>query len=553
MAAFSFRPRLLDTLSNYNSETFIRDLLAGLTVGIVALPLAIAFAIASGVTPQAGLFTAVIAGFLISALGGTRVCIGGPTGAFIVIVYGIVLQYGVANLLICTVMAGIILVVMGVTRMGGMIKFIPQPLIIGFTNGIAILIFITQIKDFLGLSIDKMPSGFFATMASLWQNLGSLQPATLALSTACFLTIWFWPKSWARRVPAPILVLALGTAVVAGLQLPVATIGSRFGELPQGFPAFVMPDITLDHLRNLIAPAITIALLSAIESLLCAVVADGMTNDRHDSNQELVAQGIANIVTPFFGGIPATGAIARTATNIKNGAQTPVAGIIHALVLLLIIMLAAPLAKFIPLCVLAAILVVVSLNMGEWHEFRNLRKYPKSDNAVLITTFLLTVIFDLTVAVEVGMVLAAALFIKRASESTLVDAQGEDDEGLKGKNVPEGVLVFRVFGQLFFGAADKLEAVLQHVHRDPEVLILQMNMVVSMDATALNALESIHEKLLSRRRHLILCGPHTQPYFLMHQSGFFDRLGRENLKANIDDALERARVILRERALPTEG
>ncbi len=546
----SFRPRLVDALQGYGRKEFGADLVAGLTVGIVALPLAMAFAIASGVPPQAGIFTAVIAGFLISALGGTRVCIGGPTGAFIVILYGIGAQYGPQNLLICTMMAGVILLVMGLARLGTMIKYIPYPVTMGFTSGIAVLIFTTQIKDFFGLHIEKVPSEFFEKMASLTRAAPTFDWLTVVVAGTALAIILLWPKSWQRRVPGSIVALVLGTVAVALFNLPVETIGSKFGGIPQGLPHPAIPEMSWEGIRHLFGPATTIALLAAIESLLCAVVADGMTDDRHDSNQELMAQGLANIIAPLFGGIAATSAIARTATNIKCGARSPVAGIVHALTLLTIILVAAPLAKFIPLAALSAVLVNVALNMGEWHNFSRLSRWPRSDAAVFLTAFGLTVAIDLTVAVEIGMVLAAVLFIKRVSETTQITAvdSKNDTEGsqhsLIGKDIPPGVMIYRIFGSFFFGAADKLESSLMREKRESDVLILRMRKVLAMDATGLNALEDLHERLQSRGKHLIISGPHTQPLFMMDKAGFLDRLGKENVCADIDLALARAREIL---------
>ncbi len=545
-----FRPRLIDALRGYNKACFTADITSGITVGVIALPLAIAFAIASGAKPEAGIFTAIIAGFIISALGGSRVQIGGPTGAFIVIVYGIIQHYGFANLLICTIMAGVMLVGMGLARMGSLIKFFPRPLILGFTSGIAVLIIFSQLKDFFGLKIASLPSEFFPKLAALYRALPTLDVTTVALATSSVLLIWFYPKTWARKLPSPILALILGTLAVALFGLQVETIGTKFGGIPQGLPTFEMPDFSFSALRNLIAPAMTIALLGAIESLLSASVADGMIDEKHDPNQELIAQGIANIVTPFFGGIPATGAIARTAANVRSGATSPISGIVHALTLLVIVLIAAPLATNIPLATLSAILLVVAINMGEWEGFRTLRKYPRSDSAVLVATFLLTVIFDLTVAVEVGMFIAIFSFIRRITDLTHVSVSETHSHSdgvptaLPRKEVPRGVLIYRVFGALFFGAADKLETVLEQTHTEPEVLILTMHEVISMDASALHTLEHLHGKLLKHGKHLVLSGPHTQPYFLMNQAGFFAQLGKENLVANIDDALTRAKELL---------
>ena len=552
-----FRPRLADTLKDYSQHDFFADLIAGLTVGIVALPLAMAFGIASGVKPEAGIFTAVVAGFIISALGGSKVQIGGPTGAFVVIVYGIIAGYGLDNLLICTIMAGVMLLIMGFTRMGTMIKFIPYPVTMGFTCGIAVLIFSTQIKDFLGLKLEKVPADFVDKMKALGENLGTWQWPTAALALASTLIIVFWPKPLARRVPGSIVAVILGTALVWLFQLPVETIGTRFGGIPQGLPKLHVPELSWATVEHLFQPAVTIALLAAIESLLSAVVADGMIDDRHDSNQELMAQGIANIASPLFGGIPATGAIARTATNIRSGARSPVAGITHALTLLIILLAAAPLAKFIPLATLSAVLMVVAYNMGEWHHFTRLAKWPKSDSAVFLATFALTVLIDLTVAVQVGMVLAAVLFIKRISETTQITAVDETTEtegahhSLVGKEIPEGVMIYRVFGAFFFGAADKLETALKRARQEPDILILRMRKVLAMDATGLNALEDLYEKLHAKGKHLILSGPHTQPLFAMDRAGFLDRLGRENVCAHVDAALARAREILAEKTSPS--
>lgn len=547
-----FRPKLFITLQGYNRQLFTADLTAGIIVGIVALPLAIAFAIASGVKPEAGIFTAIIAGFIISAFGGSRVQIGGPTGAFIVIVYGIVLQYGLANLLICTIMAGFMLLFMGLFKLGSMIKFIPRPLVIGFTNGIAVLIALSEVKDFLGLKIDNLPAEFSHKLAALYHALPSMDLWSVALAMLSMLLILFYPKTWAQRLPSPIVALILGTTAVALFNLPVETIGTKFGGIPQGLPNFEMPEFTFANLRHLFSPALTIALLGAIESLLSATVADGMIDDKHDPNQELIAQGIANIVCPFFGGIPATGAIARTATNVRSGANSPVSGMVHALTLLLIVLIAAPLARNIPLATLAAILMVVAFNMGEWEAFKTLRKYPASDSAVLLISFALTVVFDLTVAVEVGMVLAVLFFIRRITGLTHVSVveessqEGITEDSPARKAIPKEVMIYRIYGALFFGAADKLETILHQQHTEPEVLILKMHEVISMDSSALHALTRLHDKLQKNGKHLVLCGAHTQPYFLMDQAGFFDELDRNNVTADLDGALIRAKELLKQ-------
>jgi sulfate permease, SulP family len=557
---WSFRPKLADTLKNYSRQDFIADLIAGLTVGIVALPLAMGFGIASGVTPQSGIFTAVVAGFIISALGGSRVQIGGPTGAFVSIVFSIIAVYGLENLYICTLMAGVMLLVMGLARLGGLIKYIPYPVTMGFTCGIAVLIFSTQIKDFLGLRVDKLPPDFVDKLKVLFQNIDKVDWRTAGLGVASVLIIKAWPAKLGRRVPGSIVALLLGTLFCLLFHVKVETIGTRFGGIPLGFPKFHFPAIewrnvpeTMHTLHHLFLPAFTIAVLAAIESLLSAVVADGMIDDRHDPNQELMAQGLANIFSPLFGGIPATGAIARTATNVRSGGRTPVSGLVHAFTLLAIILVAAPLAQYIPLATLSAVLVVVAFNMGEWHQFRRLKKWPKSDSAVFLTVFALTVLTDLPTAVEIGMVLAGVLFINRISETMKITAVDENTENeaahnsLKGKTVPKGVLVYRVFGAFLFGAADKLETALKRAHEEPEVLILKMQSVLAMDATGLNALEDIYEKLHRKGKSLILSGPHTQPLATMVRDGFIDELGEDNVCPHLDAALERALQLLEQK------
>jgi SulP family sulfate permease len=546
----SFHPKLFDTLKNYSRQNFITDLIAGVTVGIVALPLAMAFGIASGVAPQAGIFTAIIAGFTISAFGGSRVQIGGPTGAFISIVLGTIAGYGLDNLYICTIIAGVMLMVMGFAKMGTLIKFIPFPVTMGFTCGIAVLIFSTQIRDFLGLHVDAVPGDFAGKVRMLFENLGAIHWPTAILAVSSVVIIKAWPAKLGKRIPGSIVALLAGTLVVAFFHISTATIGTRFGEIPTGLPGIHIPELSWGKIQHLFMPAFTIALLAAIESLLSAVVADGMIDDRHDSNQELVAQGFANIICPLFSGIPATGAIARTATNVRSGGRSPVAGIIHAVTLLVIILVAAPLAKFIPLAVLSAVLVVVAFNMGEWHQFMRLKKWPKSDSAVFLVVFALTVLTDLSTAVAIGMILAAVMFINRISQTmqiTPLDERTESEglhNSLAGKKIPEGVLVYRVFGAFLFGAADKLETTLKRANQEPEVLILKMQAVLAMDATGLNALEDIYGKLHKKGRHLVLSGPHTQPLLTMQNDGFIDELGEENVCPHLDAALDRAREIL---------
>ena len=548
---FSFQPRLLECLRGYSRARFAADALAGITVGIVALPLAIGLGIASGVSPGTGIYTAIIGGFLVSALGGSRVQIGGPAGAFVGLVYAIIVQYGLPNLLLCTAIAGGILFALGALRLGSLIKFIPHPVTTGFTCGIAITIITTQVKDFFGLPVETVPAEFFEKIATLTRALPSLHWPTALLATGSVAVIKLWPKRWARFAPGSIVAVVVGTLLARHLPLAgVDTISSRFGDdaFPSGLPSLQMLSFDWQHVRHLIEPAIAIALLGGIESLLSAVVSDGMIDDRHDSNQELMAQGVANFVVPFFGGIPVTGVIARTATNVRNGAQTPVAGIVHAAVLLLVVLVAAPLAKFIPLAVLAAVLVVVALNMGDWGEFGVLHRHTKSDAAVFVLTFVLTTCFDLTVAVKYGLLLAGALFVKRVTDTTKVSAL--DEEGAPGQgheqvaNVPRGVLIYRVFGALLFGAADKLDSVIRRTGADTRVVILHMAAVTALDATALNALETLHEKLRRHKKHLVLSGPHTQPFALLIKSGFLDRIGADNVAADLPGAVERARALV---------
>ena len=561
-----FRPRLLSELRHYSAEKFTADVGAGLTVGLVALPLAIAFGIASGVKPENGIFTAIIAGFLISALGGSRVQVGGPAGAFVVIIYGIIHQYGLANLFIATMMAGVLLLAMGLTRMGSLIRFIPVAVVIGFTSGIAVLITLSQVRDVLGLRIENMPADFFSQVSVLAKNIHSLDAVSLTLAVASLLIIVAWPRIAALsgragmfnlpggsalvgRIPGTIAALAVATLAVALFDLPVETIGSRFGGIPQALPVPAFPEFRWSTVRLLVAPTITIALLCAIESLLCARVADGMIKDRHDPNQELMAQGIANIVTPLFGGIPATGTIARTSTNVRAGARTPVAGIVHAATLLAIVLIAAPLAAHIPLAALAAILLFVAFNMGEWNEFRRLRHFSLHYRIVMLSTFLLTVIFDLTVAVEVGLVLASLLFIYRISGITRVEpislprpAVGalELDDGIN----EESIAAYKLFGSLFFGAVGKLETLLDHKRERLSVLILEMHQVINLDTTGLDFLENLHRTLREEGRHLILADLNHQPMSLIRRSGFVATLGENNLARDLPSALVRAREIV---------
>ena len=559
MALHPFRPRLLECLKDYDRRMLAAAVGAGLTVGIIALPLAMAFAIASGLKPEAGLFTAIIAGFLISMLGGSRVQIGGPAGAFIVIVYGIVQQYGLGNLLVSTAMAGVLLFVMGLTRIGSLIRYIPVAVVIGFTNGIAVLIALSQVKELLGLQIEKMPADFFGATRAIAGAIDTVSVPTVVLGLACIALIVLWtafgsmvpsvlPEAKApgrhgllTRVPSTLVVLVVATVAAAALDLQVETIGSRFGGIPSAIPAFAWPDLSLENARHLIAPAVTIALLGAVESLLCARVADSMIDDRHDPNQELMAQGIANFVTPFFGGMPATGTIARTSANVKSGGRTPVSGIVHALTLLAIVLLAAPLASHVPLAALAAILLFVAWNMGDWGEFARLKQFSAQYRTIMVATFLLTVIVDLTVAVQIGLVLAALFFIHRISSLTTIEPVGADVA------LPPGAAAYRIFGSLFFGAVGKLEALIETAAWDtpPTVLILDLHMVINLDSTCLDTLEGLQRSLRKRGATLLLCAANEHPLSLMRRSGFLEQLGKENLLPDLAAAAGRARDLLR--------
>ena len=559
MALHAFRPRLLECLKGYDRRTLAADVGAGVTVGIIALPLAMAFAIASGLKPEAGLFTAIIAGFLVSALGGSRVQIGGPAGAFIVIVYGIVQQYGLGNLLVSTAMAGVLLFVMGLTRIGSLIRYIPVAIVIGFTNGIAVLIALSQLKDLLGLQIDKMPADFFGATRAITGAIDTLSLPTVVLGLASIALIVLWTafgrmvpsvlpeakvpgrRGLLTRLPSTLVVLVVATVAAAALDLPVETIGSRFGGIPSAIPAFVWPDLSWDNARHLVTPAVTIALLGAVESLLCARVADSMIDDRHDPNQELMAQGVANFVTPFFGGMPATGTIARTSANVRSGARTPVSGIVHALTLLAIVLLAAPLAGHVPLAALAAILLFVAWNMGDWGEFARLKQFSVQYRTIMVATFLLTVVVDLTVAVQIGLVLAALFFIHRISSLTTIEPVGAEVA------LPQGAAAYRIFGSLFFGAVGKLEALIETAsgHAPPQVLILDLHMVINLDSTCLDTLEGLHRSLRKRGALLVLCDANEHPLSLMRRSGFIEKLGAENLLPDLPAAIGRAGDLLK--------
>jgi sulfate permease, SulP family len=548
-------PKTFTSLGGYSRAQLLADLQAGVVVGIVAIPLAIAFAIASGVAPEKGLITAAIGGFLVSLFGGSRVQIGGPTGAFVVIVYGIVQKYGLEGLTICMLIAGILLVAMGLARFGGAIKFIPYPVVTGFTSGIAVIIFSSQIKDLLGLSMGEVPAPFLAKWKAYATSLPTASPAAMAVAMGSLALLLVWPKV-SRRVPGPIVAILAASTAVAVLRLPVETIGSRFGEIRATVPAPSLPAVSLDRVRELFSPAVTVALLAAIESLLSAVVADGMIGSRHKSNVELVGQGIANLGSAVFGGIPVTGAIARTATNVKNGGRTPVAGMVHALTVLLIFLYLGKWARFIPLATLGAVLVVVAYHMSEWRAFATLLKTPRSDVAVLLTTFLLTVLIDLTVAVQVGVVLAAFLFIKRMADVTnvaaltreLTDAPDgtmrDDTEGVARRRIPAGVEVYEVNGPFFFGAADKIKDVLHFVAKKPKVFILRMRNVPAIDASGIRVLDDLFRSFRHQGIRFLIAGINAQPLLALDHAGKLDEYGRENFVATLDDALRLARATL---------
>ncbi len=548
-----FRPKLFVLLPDLDRETLAKDAVAGVLVGIVALPLAIAFAIASGVSPEKGLVTAVVGGFIVSILGGSRVQIGGPTGAFIVIVYGIVQQYGLNGLMIATLMAGVILVIMGLAQFGSLIKFIPYPVVVGFTSGIGVIIFSSQIKDFLGLDMGTPPADFLGKWEAYLAHLGTVHVPTLATGSLALAIILLWPKV-SRKVPGSVIALVATTALVRLCGLDVETIGSRFGSIPSSIPAPSVPVLDFATIRELVIPATTIAVLAAIEALLSAVVADGMIGGRHKSNMELIAQGAANIVSPLFGGIPVTGAIARTATNIRNGGRTPVAGIVHALTLLLIMLVFGRWAALIPMSALAAILIVVAWNMSEYHVFRQLLKSPRSDVVVLLTTFGLTVIFDLTVAIEVGLLLAVVLFMRRMADIANVEVvtrelkdreeDADDPLAIVSRDVPERVEVYEINGPFFFGAASKFKESMRIVENPPAVRILRMRNVPVIDATGLNMLKDLVTHSERTGTRIVLSGVHPQPLETMRQYGIVNGIGEENVLENIDDALERARKIL---------
>jgi SulP family sulfate permease len=548
-AARRWLPASVIALRRYSRRTFVSDLVAGVTVGLVALPLAMAFAISSGMSPQAGIYCAIVTGFTISALGGSRVQIGGPTGAFVVVISGIIAQHGVSGLFMCTMMAGVLLLIMGITGTGTAVRFIPRPVVVGFTNGIALIIASTQIKDFFGITTAQpVPGEFVPRMAILIEHAADSSTATTGLAVVSLLLIVFWSRL-VPRVPGYIVALVAGTAAAAFIHLPVDTIGSRFGGIPSGLPSIQLPPFRPSLVLELLSPTLTIAMLGAIESLMSAVVADRMAGDRHNSNVELFAQGVANILSPLVGGLPATGAIARTATNIRAGAKTPVAGMIHALTLLVILLFVSRAASYIPMAVLAAILMVVAYNMGEWREIPELLKQSWADRLVWIVTFALTVLADLTVAVEAGMILAALLFIRRVASTTTVSRVTDDyvQKGrvhiLQDKPIPPYVAIFRIHGPFLFGATDKLTNVIPHIPELPPIVALRLRNMTALDATGLKAIQDFADKLHESGRTLLLCGALPQPAGLMDQAEFHRHVGERNILPDVRAALERAREV----------
>lgn len=558
MKSFVFQPKLFRTLKHYSKQTFISDLMAGIIVGIVALPLAIAFGIASGVSPEKGIITAIIAGFIISFLGGSKVQIGGPTGAFIVIVYGIIAQYGEKGLIVATIMAGVLLILLGLFKLGTIIKFIPYPIVVGFTSGIAVTIFTTQIKDLFGMTTESVPAEFLEKWACYFQHIGTIDLYSTAVGILSIVIIFLTPR-FSKKIPGSLIAIVVMTVVVfllrqyAGIT-SIETIGDRF-QIKASLPGVAVPEMSWAVVKSLFPAAVTIAVLGAIESLLSATVADGVTGDKHDSNQELLAQGAANIITPFFGGIPATGAIARTMTNINNGGKTPVAGLIHAVVLLLILLCLGPLTKHIPMACLAGVLVVVAYNMSEWRTFRALMSNPKSDVAVLLVTFLLTVLFDLTVAIEVGLVIACLLFMKRVAETTNIsvltdeiDPNADVDVALNAEHltIPDGVEVYEIDGPYFFGIANKFEEQMVMLHDRPQIRIIRMRKVPFIDSTGIHNLTILCKTSQREGIRIILSGVNEQVHKTLEQAHFYDLLGEENICSHINIALDRARQLLSE-------
>ncbi|AXH52696.1 SulP family inorganic anion transporter [Clostridium perfringens] len=550
-----YKPKLISLLDDkengFSKEQFFKDLIAGIIVAIIALPLSIALGISSGVSPEKGLITAIIAGFIISLLGGSRVQIGGPTGAFVVIVFGIIQNHGVDGLIIATFMAGIILVLFGLLRFGSLIKYIPYPITVGFTSGIAVTLFSTQVKDFLGLSMTKTPSEFIPKWEAYISHMNTTNLYTLAIGLLALIILIFWPKI-NKKIPGSLIALIVTTLVVFIFNLPVATIGSQFGKISSNIPIPHIPNLNLNTLKALIGPAFTIALLGGIESLLSAVVSDGMIGDKHNSNAELIAQGIANMGSSLFGGIPATGAIARTAANVKNGGRTPISGIVHSITLLLIMLVFMPLAKFIPLTTLSAILIIVSYNMSEWRTFKAILKAPKSDIAILLTTFFLTVLFDLVIAIGIGMVVSMCLFMRRVATSIEVNELNESDCSDKSNidtdmeklKVGENVLVYDIRGHLFFGAVDTFMNTMKEINDDAKVLVLRMRHTKTLDVTGYKQIKNIALSCKSRNMTLIISELQEQPKKVMRLMGFIDTLGEDHFATNFDEALEKANSLI---------
>lgn len=544
-------PKLFTCLKSYSKEQFINDVIAGIIVAIIALPLSIALAIASGVSPEKGLHTAIIAGFFISFLGGSRVQIGGPTGAFVIIVYGIIEKYGLDGLITATIIAGLFLILMGFLKLGTMIKYIPYPITTGFTSGIAITIFSTQIKDFLGLTIDKVPSEFVEKWISYFQHINTINPSSLLIGALSLLIIILWPKI-NKKIPGTLVAIIISTVLVMVFNINVETIGSRFGEIPGSLPRLSIPHVQLASIKELMLPGITIAILASVESLLSAVVADGMVGGNHRSNMELIAQGVGNVFSALFGGIPATGAIARTAANVKNGGRTPVAGIVHSITLAVIMVLLMPYVKLIPMSSLAAILIMVSYNMGEWEAFGRILKAPKSDAAVFLAAFLLTVFIDLVVAIEVGMVLSALLFMKRMADVTevknvLIDEELEmiDDTDLVDKVKLTGAISFyEINGPFFFGAADKFVKAVKEIEKAPKILIIKMENVPAMDATAFHSLEMLYDMCKKNHTKLLFLQVQEQPLGVLEKYGFIDKLGSDRICISIEEAIDKANNLL---------
>ena len=555
---FDFKPRLLHCLKNYNRKTFVADLMAGIIVGIVALPLAIAFGIASGVTPEKGIITAIVAGFVISALGGSKVQIGGPTGAFIIIIYGIIQQYGMEGLTIATLMAGVFLILFGFLHLGTIIKFIPYPIVVGFTSGIAVTIFTTQIKDLFGLNIASVPSDFIEKWICYFNNFSTVDLWSSVIGIVSVVIIMLTPKV-SKKIPGSLVAIIVMTVAAlllkqfAGVE-SIETIGDRFA-ISNSLPEATVPALSWETIKNLVSPAITIAILGAIESLLSAAVADGVIGDHHNSNTELIAQGVANLASPIFGGIPATGAIARTMTNINNGGRTPIAGIVHAVVLLLIFLFLMPLAKYIPMACLAGVLVVVSYGMSGWRSFLALMKNPKSDVTVLLITFFLTIIFDLTIAIEVGLIIACLLFMRRMSETTDVHVISNeinpDDEGsdmhlgnIEHLTIPKGVEVYEINGPYFFGAGNRFEEIMATLGDRPKVRIIRMRKVPFVDSTGIHNLTNLCEMSQKEGIQIVLSGVTEKVHSQLNKAGFYDIVGQDNICSHIDIALDRAKEII---------